>query len=46
MGCGSNIVPGFDAVNKKIKDRPLEMKINQLLNKPKKKKKINKRQPR
>ena len=27
MGCGTNIVPGFDAVNKKIKDRPLEMKI-------------------
>ena len=27
MGCGTNIVPGFDAVNKQIKDYPLEMKI-------------------
>jgi len=27
MGCGTNIVPGFDAVNKQVKDRPLEMKI-------------------
>ena len=27
MGCGTNIVPGFDAVNKQIKDHPLEMKI-------------------
>ena len=31
MGCGTNIVPGFDAVNKKIKDPALEMKMNQLL---------------
>jgi hypothetical protein len=27
MGCGTNIVPGFDAVNKQVKDYPLEMKI-------------------
>jgi len=30
MGCGTNIVPGFDEVNKNIKDPGLEMKVNQL----------------
>ena len=45
MGCGTNIVPGFNESNK-IKDTGLQMKMDQLLNKPKKKKKINKRQPR
>ena len=43
MGCGTNIVPGFDAVNKKIKDPALEMKMNQLLRQAEKKK-IKKRQ--
>jgi hypothetical protein len=46
MGCGTNIVPGFNEVNKKIKDPALETKINQLLNKPKYNKKLSKPQPR
>ena len=46
MGCGTNIVPGFDEVNKKIKDPALEMKMNQLLSKPKYNKKVSKRQKR
>ena len=32
MGCGPNIVPGFNEVNKKIKDPGLEMKIEQGFN--------------
>tara|TARA_R110002074_G_scaffold227653_1_gene399263 strand:+ start:974 stop:1117 length:144 start_codon:yes stop_codon:yes gene_type:complete len=44
MGCGTNTVPGFDEVNKVIKDPALEMKMNQLLIRAEKKK-LKKRQP-
>jgi hypothetical protein len=44
MGCGTNIVPGFNEVNKKIKDPALQMKMEQLLNRPRKK--VSKRQKR
>ena len=47
MACGTNIVPGYNEFNEKVKevanDPALEMKINQLMSAPKVKPKKRKK---